>query len=169
MKKRVKKKAKPDARRQAAEEAREEIVTAAREGVEMVTARMESLQDEPNINMLSRMALEDILTSALDTGEAQLAGIMKNCRLCVMAAWQLGRAGQVPDFLPGEAMPIILRAIKDIPQESQEHNIRIAASLASTAQSTTLAAQGRAASGRMHLWVAFLNGRDQRAMDGGLQ
>lgn len=149
------------------EEARQAILTAAREGVEIVAKRSELLKDD-TIGLVERSVLEDVINTALDINGADWPGIMSNSRFCIMAAWQLGRTNTKPDFLPGEAMATIIRSITSIPKEEQERNIKIAASLAATANAKTLEPQARVSCARVHVWVAYLYGRDRAAMERGL-
>lgn len=142
------------------------IEKAALEGVEIVTGRSKTIQDT-SIGIVERSILDDIAQHALNIGGAGWPGVMANCRLSVMAAWQLGYTGSKPDFLPGEAVPVLVRSIQNLPDEDQERSVKIAASLAATAVSKTLAAVAKQSSARVHIWVAFLYGKDRRMMEAG--
>lgn len=146
-----------------ADEARQAIMAAAKAGIEIVAARGETMQNV-EIGVIHRATLEDVANHALNIGQADLAGIMANCRFATMAAYQLGFLNTNVDFLPGEAVPVLIRTVKNIPMEDQERNIKIAASLAATARSQTLTPLGRA---RLHVWTAYLYGRDRHFMDRG--
>lgn len=150
----------------AADEARQGIMAAAKEGVEIVAARAPSIQDT-TIGIVHRAILEDVASHALAIGKAEFPAIMANCRFATMAAYQLGRLNQNVDFKPGEAVPVLIRTIVNMPEEDQERGIKIAASLAATAVSKTLEPQSRYSSARVHVWVAYLFGRDRGFMDRG--
>ena len=173
MKKRIKKrkvnpKASKKAQDKAAKAFADAIKKAALEGVGIVTKKAASMQDV-TLPMLVRMTLEDVLNSAFDVGQANLAGITKNCSLCVMAAYQLGRTGATPDFLPGEAVPVLIRSVMDIPEDDQVRNTKISASLtASVVSKVAIAGENKARSVRLHLWVAYLFGKERGVMDRGL-
>ncbi len=146
--------------------ARQAIIAAAKEGVEIVATKAKRLEGT-RIGVIHRATLEDVANHALDIGQADFPGIMANCRFSVMAAYQLGFLNTNVDFLPGQAVPILIRTVKDIPMEDQERNMKIAASLAATAKSKTLAPLGRLSSARVHVWVAYLFGRDRHYMNKG--
>lgn len=156
----------PEPAKRSPDEIREEIARAARAGAELVSERSKLIQ-ETSIGVVERGVLDDVAQTALQVGQANLAGIMANCRFCVMAAWQLGYSGERPDFLPGEAVARIVATVKDIPQEDQERNVTIAASLGATAFSKTLTTYGQMSSARVHVWVAYLFGKDRRMMEAG--
>ena len=173
MKKKIKKrKANPKVGKKAQQEAAEAFVEAikkaALEGVNIVMKKAEAMQNV-TLPMLVRMTLEDVLNSALDVGRANLAGIAKNCSLCVMAAYQLGRTGATPDFLPGEAMPVLIRSVMNIPKDDQVRNTKIAASLTASVNSKeAIREEGKPGNVRLHLWVAYLFGKERGVMNRGL-
>ena len=150
----------------AAEKIAEAITDAAKAGVEIVVSRSKTIQDT-SIGIVERGILDDVAQHALNIGAAGLAGVMSNCRFSIMAAWQLGYTGSKPDFLPGEAVPVLIRSIVSLPDEDQARNVAIAASLAATAVSKTLEPQAKTSSARVHCWVAFLYGKDRRMMEAG--
>ena len=146
------------------EAAKQELVRRMNAGLELVT-KWNRRFEEYAIPMKERAALEDVVNSALDTGGARLAAIGKNCRFCVMAAYQLGRSGEVPDCLPGEVVATVLGTIKDIPFDDQDRNMNIAASLTATAINKQI---DRPSSARAHLWTAFLLGQERGRVDRGM-
>lgn len=163
MKKRIKKQ-----QQEAAEAFAAAIKKAAFEGVDIVTKKAKSMQDV-TLPMLVRMTLEDVINSALDVGQANLAGITKNCSFCIMAAYQLGRTGATPDFLPGEAVPVLIRSVVNIPEDDQTRNTKIAASLMAGVRSKkALTGENKVSNVRLHLWVAYLFGKERGVMDRGL-
>lgn len=154
---------KPPSKAEREAKAAADISAAMHEGVEIVTSWAQRFPHY-SFTVAQRNILDDIIASSLDNGEAGLTGIMKNCRLCCMAAYQLGRTGQVPDFLPGTAVAVVKREIKDIPLPDQQQNAKIAASLAATAWAKHI---DQISSARAHIWTAFLCGRERAAMDKG--
>lgn len=143
--------------------AKEEFIRRMNAGVELVTEWTKRFE-EYTITVKERAALEDVVNSALDTAGAEFLAIGKNCRFCVMAAYQLGRSGDVPDCLPGEVMATVLGTIKDIPFEDQDRNMNISASLTATAINQRI---DRPSSARAHLWTAFLLGQERGRVDRG--
>jgi hypothetical protein len=150
-------------RKEREEAAKQELIRRMDLGLELVTKWNQRFAEYP-IPVKERAALEDVINSALDTDGAAFAAVGKNCRFCVMAAYQLGRSGNVPDCLPGEMMATVLGTIKDIPIEDQQNNMNIAASLTATAISKEV---DRPSSARAHLWCAFLLGQERGRIDRG--